>query len=285
MDILIARRIQEYETRDMSNRAGVGDERASAGTVPVAGIDLVDLPLQRAAEQVARWAQDGSGVDVHLVNAYTVSLTRTEPAFRRVIEQSAVNFADGKPLTWAARWTAGRRLHQVRGPDLFELVLETGADHGLKHFLLGGSPDTLSALEDALARRHPGAEIVGSASPPFRPLSDEERDHQDTLIADSGANIVWIGLGTPKQDFETARLAHRLGITAVAVGAAFDFSAGRLRRAPVWVSAMGLEWFFRLLSEPGRLWRRYTIGNAQFLGAVLHEAWLSTRRAALSRRR
>ena len=124
-------------------------------------------------------------------------------------------------------------------------------------------------LELALRERFPGIEIVGSHSPEFRPPSDAELAERDGAIAASGAQVVWVGLGTPKQDLEAARLAHSLPIVAVAVGAAFDYAAGTLTEAPQWIRTAGLEWAFRFAMEPGRLWRRYVFGSTRFLITVL----------------
>lgn len=240
----------------------------TAPTVQLAGITLTNLSPDAAANHLALEARAGRALDVHLVNAYTVSLVDTDRQLREVITGAGLNFADGKPLTWAARGIAKHDLWQVRGPGLFERTLATGHRHKLRHFLLGGSEETLTSLRSAIALRHPSAEIVGWLSPPFRPLSDAERAEQDAMIRNSGANIVWVGLGTPKQDFEAARLARDVGVTAIAVGAAFDFSAGTLRQAPEWMGHLGLEWLFRFAMEPRRLWRRYTVGNLRFVRAL-----------------
>lgn len=127
----------------------------------------------------------------------------------------------------------------------------------------------LVKLQQNLEARFPGVEIVGTYSPPFRSLSEAELDAQDELILRSGADIVWVGLGTPKQDHEVRRLADSLHVTACAVGAAFDFTAGTKREAPKWMTRVGLEWTFRLISEPRRLWKRYLIGNFVFLAAII----------------
>ena len=240
----------------------------SAPVVVVAGIPLASLGPVRAANHVAALAANGGPVDVHLVNAFTTSLVDSQPRLSSTILSATLNFADGKPLTWAARWVAGRPVEQVRGPDLFERVLQIGDRYGLRHFLLGGSEETLARLRQTIHTRFPNAQIVGTSSPPFRPLAANELLAQDELIRNTGANIVWVGLGTPKQDFEAARLASENQITAVAIGAAFGFTAGTLRRAPQWMSQFGLEWLFRLAVEPRRLWRRYTVGNVRFVWAV-----------------
>lgn len=209
-----------------------------------------------------------AGVHVHLANAYTIALADANPELRSTLNAAAFVFPDGRPLAVASRYIGHHRLTQVRGPALFERTIDVGRSVDLRHFLLGSSPGVLAQLEQQLLSRYPGATIVGTHSPPFRALTEQEVRVQDADVLTSDAQIVWVGLGTPKQDFEVARLAHSTGLTCVAVGAAFDFSAGTKSEAPDWVRAAGLEWLFRLVQEPRRLWRRYLFGNIRFLWAL-----------------
>jgi N-acetylglucosaminyldiphosphoundecaprenol N-acetyl-beta-D-mannosaminyltransferase len=211
------------------------------------------------------------GEHVHLANAYSIALGHTQPQVGAVLgERTGWNLPDGKPVMWvsALRRDAGR-LHQVRGPRFMLDVIDLGRAAGLRHYLLGGSEETLELLERNLQQMFPGVQIAGSDSPPFRTPTTSELVDRDERIATSGAHVVWVGLGTPKQDLEALRLASTLPVLAVAVGAAFDFAAGTLKPAPHWVGAIGFEWLWRMLAEPRRLWRRYTFGNAQFIAAVI----------------
>jgi N-acetylglucosaminyldiphosphoundecaprenol N-acetyl-beta-D-mannosaminyltransferase len=208
---------------------------------------------------------------VHLCNAYTLALADKDERFREVLTSAGLNFPDGKAVVWANQ-LRHRALdlpaNRVYGPDLFLDVFERGQAVGLRHYLLGSTPEVLAALVENLRSRFPEADIVGSESPPFRTLTDAEQAEQRARIAASGAQVVWVGLGTPKQDWEAARLAAELPLLFVAVGAAFDFVAGTKRQAPTWMQQRGLEWLFRLASEPGRLWKRYLFGNARFVFAA-----------------
>ncbi len=240
----------------------------------------------------ARIVRDGavahrvSGVDVHLCNAYTLALADADPRLHALLRSASWNFPDGKSVVWANRLTHPRsRLptERVYGPDLFRDVFLLGRPAGLRHYLLGSTPDVLAALQERLHRNYPGALLVGAESPPFRPLTEPERRAQRDRIRACGAQLVWVGLGTPKQDWEAARLARELPVVAVAVGAAFDFVAGTKRQAPLWMQRHGLEWCYRLVQEPRRLWRRYLFGNARFGYAVVSRAvagwavgWLAT---------
>ncbi|WP_158251208.1 WecB/TagA/CpsF family glycosyltransferase [Cryobacterium sp. Y11] len=224
----------------------------------------------RASAHILAVASQRAGVHVHLANAYTVALADQSAEYRDVLAGSALNFPDGKPIGWVSRLRQhSPLLQQVRGPQLFLDVFDQGRQTGTRHFLLGSTPEVLLQLTTNLERDYPGVDIVGVASPPFRKLTPVELATQDEQIKASGAEIVWIGLGTPKQDIEAQRLAVALPITAIAIGAAFDFAAGTLNQAPVWMRTVGFEWLYRFASEPRRLWRRYLFGNARFLKAAL----------------
>ncbi len=244
---------------------------------PVGPVPFSVAPFDECVSSVAQ-GRLGSGVAVHFANAYTVALADSDAAYAELLaDPGSVVFTDGVPVAWVGRRgypeVAGEWV-RVYGPDVMEAVLDRSGFDGPRHYLLGASPETLSALRAAIEGRWPSAVVVGSESPPFRALTDEERVEQDHRIADSGATHVWVGLGTPKQDWEVARLARQLPVVALAVGAAFDFLAGNKPQAPIWVQRSGLEWAFRLGSEPRRLARRYLWGNPRFLLAAHREPGL-----------
>jgi N-acetylglucosaminyldiphosphoundecaprenol N-acetyl-beta-D-mannosaminyltransferase len=203
---------------------------------------------------------------VHFVNAYTIALADSEPQYAALLN-SGLCFTDGMPVAWVGRRAYGLTADQwprVYGPDVMEAVLE----RGLSHYLLGGSLQTLEELQKVIAHRWPQATVAGAESPPFRALTGTEQQEQDARIAASGADLVWVGLGTPKQDWEAARITASTGKTTLAVGAAFDFLSGTKPQAPQWMQRSGLEWAFRLGSEPRRLATRYLWGNPRFLLAA-----------------
>ncbi|WP_316959456.1 WecB/TagA/CpsF family glycosyltransferase [Streptomyces sp. TRM68367] len=215
------------------------------------------------------------GSDVHLCNAYTLALADRDTELQSVLRSASLNLPDGQSVVWASRL-----LHRstalpgtrVYGPDLLLDVFALSQNTDLRHYLLGSTPDVLDALHRELRRRYPRTRITGTCSPPFRPLSAQELRQQAEDIRAAGADIVWVGLGTPKQDRWAADLCAELPVVAVAVGAAFDFIAGTKRQAPTWMQHNGLEWLFRLGCEPRRLWRRYVFGNARFLWGVTWQA-------------
>jgi N-acetylglucosaminyldiphosphoundecaprenol N-acetyl-beta-D-mannosaminyltransferase len=252
-----------------------------------AGVPITVCSPAEAADEVIRLATQTRerGVDVHLCNAYTLALADEHADFRHMLGRATHNFADGQSLVWA-----DRLLHRdvrgpgvrVYGPDLFLDVMALGRTASLKHFLLGSTPEVLVNLEVQLRALLPGVDIVGASSPPFRSLTEIEELKQLELLASSGAQIVWLGLGTPKQDWEAARLSASIPAVFCAVGAAFDFVAGNKNQAPHWMQKRGLEWLFRLCSEPRRLWKRYLFGNVRFAKAVIKHG-LSSSRARVNR--
>jgi N-acetylglucosaminyldiphosphoundecaprenol N-acetyl-beta-D-mannosaminyltransferase len=243
--------------------------------VRCAGVLITLLSSAEACEVLIQSALAGptDPMDVHLCNAYTLALADRSEPYLDLLNESGLNLPDGISVAWANRlihWRKGAPLARVRGTDLFLDMFEAGSRHELRHYLLGSTPKVLTALVGNLGRLFPDAKIVGTESPPFRELTDTERDEQYERIQQSGAQIVWVGLGTPKQDVEVSDGARRLPLVFIAVGAAFDFVAGNKAEAPVWIQRSGFEWVHRLISEPRRLWRRYLFGNLGFLWALIH---------------
>jgi N-acetylglucosaminyldiphosphoundecaprenol N-acetyl-beta-D-mannosaminyltransferase len=249
---------------------------AKLTVVPCLDVPITACKPAQAALEVVRIATTDldHGVDIHLCNAYTFALADQDARFKAMLEGAAVNFPDGKSVVWANKLLHRSRTipnDRVYGPDLFLDVFETGQELGLRHYLLGSTPQVLSKLETELRRRFPKAAIVGAVSPPFRALTEQETAEQTARLVESKAQVIWVGLGTPKQDWESARLAGDVAAVFIAVGAAFDFIAGEKKQAPMWMQRNGLEWLFRLAVEPRRLWRRYLFGNARFLRAMIKE--------------
>ncbi|WP_062071310.1 WecB/TagA/CpsF family glycosyltransferase [Demequina sediminicola] len=235
--------------------------RVAVGAVPF------DVRTQDGAvAEILQCAQDRSPVPIRFANAWCVVLADEDAEYAALLNTPGLNFPDGRPVAKEMRKApdAGKA-EQVRGPSVFPDALGDGRALGIRHYFLGSTPEVIERLTAKVAERFPGAVIVGSYAPPFGPL--DEAFYADCVprIEASDADIVWVGMGTPKQDFAAAELAERTQRPCAGVGAAFDFLAGTTREAPRWMRSIGLEWLFRLLSEPRRLWRRYLIGNAKFL--------------------
>lgn len=240
----------------------------------VGSIAFSVMPLHEAITVVLDEANHVSetgprqGVAVHFCNAYNVALARSDRAYRDLIGRGDYVFSDGVPITWVgkrARPDVAHDWERVYGPDVMQGVFAESTLAHPRHYLLGSSPAVLASLQQRLLERFPDAQIVGTESPPFRSATEDELRERDQRLRESGATIVWVGLGTPKQDVEVARLAASLPVVAVAVGAAFDFLAGTKPQAPIWMQKSGTEWLFRFASEPQRLAKRYIWGNSVFL--------------------
>jgi N-acetylglucosaminyldiphosphoundecaprenol N-acetyl-beta-D-mannosaminyltransferase len=240
----------------------------------VGGVLFTVMPLREAIDEIMALGSRrlDEGIAVHFANAYNVALADSDPDYAALLAAGDLIFTDGQPVAWA-----GGLLHRdlrsawtrVYGPDVLAGVLEKSNFDNLRHYFLGATPETLDALVSRVQARWPAAVIAGFESPPFRPASVQELAERDKRIIDSGATLVWVGLGTPKQDLEVRRLADSMPVIALAVGAAFDFLAGTKAQAPLWMQRSGLEWAFRLGSEPRRLARRYLWGNPRFVLAAI----------------
>lgn len=207
------------------------------------------------------------GVNIRLANAYNVALVTENEDYAQTMCRAGLNFPDGAPVVWFMR-LRNRQCHagRVRGPSFFAESL--ARDSTAKHFFLGSTAQTLEGLVKEIHTRFPHVSVAGVYSPPFAPVDDQFINECVEQILESNPDVVWLGLGTPKQDVVGTELSARLGLPVVNVGAAFDFMAGNVREAPRWVQRSGFEWAYRLIAEPRRLWKRYLFGNTRFLVAA-----------------
>jgi N-acetylglucosaminyldiphosphoundecaprenol N-acetyl-beta-D-mannosaminyltransferase len=244
----------------------------AVGAFRCCGVRVDAVTLDDAVDRLRVFAETGGGRAVHLCNAWTLALARRDPALMEALNRGDLNLPDGTPLTWVGRRIGFAHMRRrVYGPDLMLAAVQTGRAWGLRHYLYGSTPDVATAVARHLADVAPGTEVVGVESPPFRPLTEREEAELIEGIHQARPDVVWVGLGTPRQDLFVDRFRDRLGTTLVAVGAAFDFLAGSKRQAPLWMRNHGLEWTFRLASEPQRLWYRYLVGNTVFLAGVAQD--------------
>lgn len=248
-----------------------GEHVSNSGATPTPKRSpVVGTPISMTSYSEVLSAIDDRPTDTAMVvsvcNVHSVMSARTDPDLAAALNGSDIATPDGVPLVWALRWTANPDQERVYGPDLMRLAIVDKDGRQWKHFLYGSTQDTLDALTGAISDLAPDAQIVGRIAPPFRPLTDEEHEQHLVAIQSSGADVVWVGLGMPKQELWMADVKYQLpGVALVGVGAAFDFLAGQVQEAPQWMQRVGLEWFYRLLKEPRRLWRRYIWNNPAFI--------------------
>ncbi len=233
---------------------------------------------EAACDQIQRWAEASQSCYVIAANVHVVMTAYWQAAFQQIVNQAALVTPDGMPLVWALRLLGVPDATRVYGPDLMLAWCDRAARSGLPLYLYGGTPTMLAKLVSRLTVQFPGIAIVGCYAPPFRPLTPEEEATDVTQIQASGAKVLLVGLGCPKQEQWMARQQGKLSMVMIGVGAAFSFHSGEVSQAPRWMMARGLEWLYRLLIEPRRLWRRYLINNPAFvvlLGWQLFRYWLT----------
>jgi N-acetylglucosaminyldiphosphoundecaprenol N-acetyl-beta-D-mannosaminyltransferase len=235
------------------------------------------LTYASAAKQVCSWAAAGESRYVCVSNVHMVMEAFDDEGFSSVLRKADLVTADGMPIVWSQRLLGHREAGRVYGPELMLRVCEVASATRLPVALYGGTEATLERLRTKLQTRIPDLEIAFALSPPFRPLTPQEDDDIIQRIRRSGARIVLVGMGCPKQELWMA--AHRPAIPAVmlGVGAAFDFIAGTKPQAPQWMQDAGLEWSFRLWTEPRRLWRRYLYHNPRFVFQLVRQLVLARR--------
>ena len=232
------------------------------------GISAINLELAGAAvEQALEHKIKGY---ICVTGVHGVSEAQHDPAFRAILNRAFLNTPDGMPTVWMGRWQGFRQMRRVYGPDLMLRVCELTQRRGFTHFLYGGAPGVAEALKAQLERRFPGLRIVGTYTPPYRTLTNEEETALACRVGELKPDIFWVGLSTPKQEKFMAQYWQTLDATLFfGVGAAFDFHAGKMRQAPRWMQRSGLEWLFRLACDPGRLWKRYLKNNPLFVVRAL----------------
>lgn len=234
------------------------------GYSAIDGLKIDRLTVIEATDLIIQAAVQGRRLAVHLCNAYTFFCVRHHDAVRMALEAADLNLADGKPLASLARMR-----EPVRGAALLREVVGKSADQQLTHYFYGGADGVAAKVALRIRMDYPGVSIVGVETPPYGQLLDSEVESLAERIRTSGAQIVWIGLGTPKQDVLVHALSTMTQVALIPVGAAFDFVAGTVAEAPGYLQNTGLEWMFRLAKEPRRLFVRYVRGNTYFILALV----------------
>lgn len=247
-------------------------ERVSVVGTPISvtsSPELLDLLGRRPADQATV---------VAFCNVHSVMTARQQPEVADALSEADVAAPDGMPVAWGLRAAGYSNQPRVAGPSFMETALR---DSGCSHFFYGSTDHTLMKLIEAAQNLAPGVRIAGSYSPPFRPTTEDDLATDAALIRESGADLVWVGLGMPKQELWMRRAAPQLpGVALLGVGAAFDFIAGTTPRAPVWMQKAGLEWLHRFGQQPARLWRRYLVNNPKYLWLLGWDIIRSRRRTS-----
>jgi len=233
----------------------------NAPTVNFLGLTFLSASIDDVVNTIS--ASTGmEGRAFHLVNAFTLTEADRLPALHSILKDDHL-LCDGAPLALILS-KRNHPVRQIRGADLMRRVLKESPEH-LSHFFLGSTPSVLEALLTNVKRDNPALKIAGSFSPPYQEDFSLTLPVWINMLKESKAQVVWVGLGTPKQDFVVHEISKQMPITAIAVGAAFDYLAGTLAETPKVIQKIGFEWLYRLIKEPRRLWRRYLLGNIKFI--------------------
>ncbi|MBZ0167055.1 MAG: WecB/TagA/CpsF family glycosyltransferase [Candidatus Omnitrophica bacterium] len=234
--------------------------------VNILGVNIAVTSVERTTACVRKWIADRTQAYVCFAPVSTLVDCQKSAPYKNIINGATMTNPDGMPVVWVARWKGRKNIQRTCGPDFMERLFEESEGAGYRHFFYGGTSESKELLLQAIKRRWPGLKIAGAIAPPFRAVGELEESTLLEEINAARADVLWVGLGSPKQDYWMANHRDKLNVPVICgVGAAFDFIAGTKPMAPGWMRSGGLEWLFRLCCEPKRLWRRYVVGNSQFI--------------------
>jgi N-acetylglucosaminyldiphosphoundecaprenol N-acetyl-beta-D-mannosaminyltransferase len=247
----------------------VVEKERDAGRRWVVAMPVDETSYASATDTIVSWARAGEARRVCIGNVHMAMEAFDDPDFSRIVATSDMVTPDGVPLVWALRMLGGLNPSRVYGPELTLHICRAAAATGIPVGFYGGTEDSLRSMMEILAARFPGLEVAAAISPPFRPLTEEEDADFTKQLAESGARIVFVGIGCPRQERWMSEHIDRIPAVMIGVGAAFDFISGRVRQAPSWIQVLGMEWCFRLAMEPRRLWKRYARHNPRFAALMI----------------
>jgi N-acetylglucosaminyldiphosphoundecaprenol N-acetyl-beta-D-mannosaminyltransferase len=248
---------------------GVVPSSSEQTRVNILGVGVSAVNMEVALRETETLLDRGEKGYVCVTGVHGIMEAQSDEAFRDILNRSFLTTPDGMPTVWLGRIHGFKDMNRVYGPDYMANLCERSVARGYKHFLYGGKPGVAEELKAELTRRFPGLQIVGTYTPPFRPLNSDEENDLRSQLETSKADVLWCGLSTPKQERFISSYYDRMPVKLmVGVGAAFDLLSGNLDEAPDWMKRSGLQWLYRLIKEPRRLWRRYLLNNPKF-------AWLT----------
>lgn len=244
-------------------------------TIDMLGVAVADTDIPKTIEFVQQTIQNRSKSYVCFAPVSTLVECQRDSRYQSIINQSGLTVPDGIPLVWLGRMKGSRTIHRTCGPDFMQEFCRTGQPAGYRHFFFGGTEEMVGKLIANLKKNCPTLQVAGQYTPGLRNIDDIEDPQIIDRINASRADVLWVGLGSPKQDIW---MANHLGLLNVpvllGVGAAFDFLSGHKKRAPKWMRRCGLEWLYRVCSEPRRLWKRYLFGNSKFIYYLIKKEFL-----------
>lgn len=240
-------------------------DKTSIPTVNILGVDIAAIDMNWLIEFTEKNVKVLSGDYICVSNVHTTVMSYEDDNFLTVQNGGILAIPDGGPLSSVGRRRGAKNMTRTTGPSYMGEVLKISAKHGWKHYFYGSTQETLDKMKSELEKAYPGLQIVGMYSPPFRPMTDDEDKEIVDAINIASPDFFWVGLGAPKQEKWMAAHQGKVKGLMVGVGAAFDYYAGNIKRAPRWMQKMNLEWMYRLMQDPRRLWKRYVSTNSKFI--------------------
>lgn len=238
--------------------------------VNILGVGVSAITMQHALDFIAEWIQRREPHYVCLTPAHAIMDCYDRKELRKVYNRSGLTTPDGMAIVWLLHSYGFPFVERVYGPDLLLTVCGLSLEKGYRHYFYGGTPGVAEKMVENLHKRFPELQVAGIESPPFRALTEQEEASLVARVRSAAPDVFWVGLGSPRQEAWMADHLEKLGVPVMAgVGAAFDFLSGNKPQAPRWIQRSGMEWFFRFLSEPTRLWKRYLLNYPRFVGLVL----------------
>ena len=249
---------------DAGNHSVLRDSQLSH-TCNVLGVNYTVTTISEAVNRIMSSVNKLAGQYICFSNVHTTVMAHDDASYRDILNHAAYAFPDGNPIAKQIAKSGYPEVERVAGPDFMDRMFFATANTDIKHYFYGSTEETIANLKTNLEQRYPGIQIVGMVSPPFRALTPEEDEAAIKAINESGASLIWIGLGAPKQEKWMAAHQNKINGVMLGVGAGFDFHAGTIKRAPLLIQKLGLEWLYRLFQNPKRLFKRYLVTNTKFL--------------------
>lgn len=234
-------------------------------TVDILGVNIAAINMDWLMKFTVDHLRELSGDYICVSNVHTTVMAYEDPEYLAIQNGGIMAIPDGGPLSTLGRKRGAVNMERITGPDYMGQILKTSLEHGYSHYFYGSTWETLSRLKSELMRNYPGLQIAGMYSPPFRELTEKEDEMIITAINDADSDFLWVGLGAPKQEKWMAAHKGKVNGLMIGVGAAFDYYAGNIKRAPKWMQKTNLEWFYRLIQDPKRLCKRYFVTNSKFI--------------------
>ena len=231
----------------------------------ILGVNIAVTSMEKTIQTLSDKLDEWRGQYICVSNVHTTVMAHENPEYMKIQNGAVMALPDGSPLSSYSRENGRTQAKRVTGPDLMKEILTRSGENGWKHFFYGSTEDTLRQLKEKLTANYPNAEIVGMISPPFRELTKEEDEAYIRQINEAKPDFLWVGLGAPKQEIWMAAHKGKINCIMLGVGAAFDFESGTVKRAPKWVQNIKMEWFYRMLQDPKRLFKRYFVTNIKYL--------------------